>query len=83
VSKRGREGGRGLRLRPIYNSPDITNELLSRNVGLTSDILIITHAYKKTPHQSNWILERKWKMSKAINSSAALFVCRSGILIEE
>lgn len=63
----------GLRLRPI--SPDITNEhssLGTCNVSLPSGILIITHT--KPPHQSNWILERKLKMSKAINSAATFFV---------
>lgn len=67
---------RGLRLRPI--SPDITNEISclgTCNVSLPSGILIITHT--KPPHQSNWILERKLKVSKAINSAAALFVCLS------
>ena len=73
--------GRGLRLRPI--SPDITNEISclgTCNVSLPSGILIITHT--RPPHQSNWILERKLKVSKAINSAAALFVCLR-ILIEE
>lgn len=66
--------GRGLRLGPI--SPDITDEvscLGTWNVSLPSGVLIITHT--KPPHQSNWILERKLKVSRTINSAAVLFVC--------
>lgn len=68
--QRGKKKRRALRLRPIL--PDITNELSclgTCNSSLPSGILIITHT--KPPHQSNWILERKLKMSKAINSAAA------------
>lgn len=68
--KEGDAKRRALRLRPIL--PDITNELSclgTCNSSLPSGILIITHT--KPPHQSNWILERKLKMSKAINSAAA------------
>lgn len=66
--------GRGLRLGPIL--PDITDEvsrLGTWNVSLPSGVLIITHT--KPPHQSNWILERKLKVSRTINSAAVLFVC--------
>lgn len=67
---------RGLRSGLI--SPDITNEI-SRlgtcDVSLPSSVLIIAHT--QPPHQSNGILERKSKASKAINSAAALFVCLS------
>jgi len=78
--KQGDFKRRRLRLRSIQ--PDITNELGclgTCNVSMPSGVLI-THT--KPLHQSNWILERKLNMSKAINSAVALFVCLGIIIVE-